>query len=85
MTLAEWEAWLAWQIAGVYHLRPHSALGCTPLAAWQKGMERIRTPVREPSDPKRFYLDFLPFEQRSVGRAGLRLFNIFYWHGALGS
>jgi putative transposase len=85
MTLAELEAWLAWQIAGVYHLRPHSALGCAPLTAWQKGIRRMRRPVREPSDPKRFYLDFLPFEQRSIGRAGLRLFNIFYWHGALGS
>jgi putative transposase len=85
MTLTELEAWLAWQILGVYHLRPHSALGCAPMAAWQKGMERIRTPVREPADPKRFYLDFLPFEQRLIGRAGLRLFNIFYWHGALGS
>ena len=68
MRLAEWEAWLAWQIAGVYHLRPHAALGGTPLAAWQKGMERMRTPVREPSDPKRFYLDFLPFEHQAQQR-----------------
>jgi len=42
-------------------------------------------PLPEPADPKRFYLDFLPFEQRTVGRAGLRLFNILYWHGALGA
>ena len=83
MTLAELEIWLAWQIAGVYHLRPHSALRCTPLDAWQKGIERMGKPPREPSDPKAFHLDFLPFEKRLVGRAGLRLFNIFYWHGAL--
>jgi putative transposase len=84
MTSLELEAWLAWQIAGVYHLRIHSALHCAPLAAWQEGLKRMRMGVREPSDPKRFYLDFLPFELRSVGRQGVRLFNIFYWHGALG-
>ena len=72
MTLAELEIWLAWQIAGVYHLRPHSALRCTPLDAWQKGIERMGKPPREPSDPKAFHLDFLPFEKRLVGRAGLR-------------
>jgi len=43
----------------------------------------MTTPRREPADPKRFYLDFLPFETRLVGRGGLRLFNIVYWHGAL--
>jgi putative transposase len=83
MTLAELEAWLVWQIAGVYHQSVHSALRCTPLAAWQKGVERMRKPGRQPSDAKRFYFDFLPFEQRSIGRAGLRMFNILYWHGAL--
>jgi putative transposase len=85
MTLAELEPWLALQIAGVYHLRPHSALRCTPSAAWMAGLGRMGKPLPKPADPKRFYLDFLPFEQRTVGRAGLRLFNILYWHGALGA
>ena len=83
MTLAELEVWLTWQIAGVYHLRPHSTLRCTPLAAWQKGVAQMAMPRREPADSKQFYLDFLPFERRLVGRAGIRLFNIVYWHGAL--
>jgi putative transposase len=85
MTLAELEAWLAWQISGVYHLQVHSAIRCTPLSAWKTAIERMRKPIREPSDPKRFYLDFLPFEQRLVTRDGIRLFNILYWHGALGT
>jgi putative transposase len=84
MTLAELEAWLVWQIAGVYHFQIHSAIRCTPLAAWKKGIERMPKPIREPSDPQRFYLDFLPFEQRFVTREGIRLFNVLYWHGALG-
>jgi len=84
MTLAELEAWLAWQVAGVYHVQVHSAIRCTPLVAWEKGVERMPKPISQPSDPKRFYLDFLPFEQRLVTRHGIQLFNILYWHGALG-
>jgi putative transposase len=29
MTIHELEAWLAWQIPGVYHPRNHAALGCS--------------------------------------------------------
>ena len=83
MTMNELEKWLAWQIAGVYHLRRHSAIGRTPLEAWNQGIQRMSKPLREPVDSKRFYLDFLPFEKRAVGRSGLQLFNILYWHGAL--
>jgi hypothetical protein len=39
LTLAELERWLALQIAGVYHFSIHSALGKTPLAAWQEDAE----------------------------------------------
>lgn len=85
MTLAELDAWLAWQIVGVYHHQVHSAIRCTPLAAWERGVERMRKPIKEPSDPKRFYWDFLPFEQRLVTRHGIQLFNILYWQGALGT
>jgi putative transposase len=83
MTMEELEKWLAWQIAGVYHLRRHSGIGRRPLEAWSQGVQRMSKPLREPVDSKRFYLDFLPFEKRSVGRSGLQLFNILYWHGAL--
>ena len=55
-----------------------------PAGCLEKGIERMPKPIREPADPQRFYLDFLPFEQRFVTREGIRLFNILYWHGALG-
>jgi putative transposase len=83
MTMEELEKWLAWQIAGVYHSRRHSGIGRTPLEAWNECIHRMSKPLREPVDSKRFYLDFLPFEKRAVGRSGLQLFNILYWHGAL--
>jgi putative transposase len=84
MTLRELEKWLIWQVAGVYHHRSHSAIGCAPLLSWQQGVADSHYTPRDPSDPSRFYLDFLPFEKRSIGRGGLRLFNVYYWHGAFG-
>jgi putative transposase len=42
LTLPELERWLALQIAGVYHLSVHSALGKTPMAAWQAGIALLR-------------------------------------------
>src|SRR5258708_21324559 len=51
LTISELERWLALQIAGVYHLSLHSALGTTPLAAWQEAMRRLASPVRKPSRP----------------------------------
>jgi len=62
LTLAELERWLALQIAGVYHLSVHSALGETPLSAWQKGMARGGHPMRHPASPQEFFLNFLPAE-----------------------
>ena len=50
LTLPELERWLALQIGGVYHLSVHSALGETPLAAWQKGMARGSHPIRHPAN-----------------------------------
>src|SRR5260370_39742362 len=60
LTLPELERWLALQIAGVYHLSIHSALGKTPLAAWQADAETT-TPPRDPLDETRFFsASFLP-------------------------
>ena len=54
LTLPELERWLALQIAGVYHLSIHSALGKTPLAAWQADAETT-TPPRDPLDETEFF------------------------------
>jgi putative transposase len=79
MTRAELEAWLAGQIAGVYHNRLHGALGASPLAAW-RAAEAAGWSPRRPRDDARLLLDFLPAAQRMPCRDGLRLFNIAYWH-----
>ncbi|MGH9452197.1 MAG: Mu transposase C-terminal domain-containing protein [Terriglobia bacterium] len=83
MTLKEFETWFTWQVAGVYHQRIHSGLGMPPLHAWKLGVHKHPGAIRPVLDPKRFYVDFLPFELRKVRRDGIRLFNIQYCDSAL--
>jgi putative transposase len=82
LTLPELERWLALQIAGVYHLSIHSALGKTPLAAWQEDAETM-TPPRDPLDETEFFLSFLPAVPRQIRRDGIHFYNIRYWDNVL--
>jgi putative transposase len=82
LTLAELERWLALQIAGVYHLSIHSALGKTPLAAWQEDAETTTRP-RDPLDETEFFLSFLPAVPRQIRRDGIHFYNIRYWDNVL--
>jgi putative transposase len=83
LTLPELERWLALQIAGVYHLSIHSALGMAPLAAWQQGIAKRRNPVRHPANESEFFLDFLPAVPRQIQRDGIHFYNIRYWDNTL--
>jgi putative transposase len=83
LTLPELERWLALQIAGVYHLSIHSALGKTPLAAWQEGTTKRKQPIRYPPDENEFFLDFLPAVPRRIRRDGIHFRNIRYWDSVL--
>ena len=83
LTLPDLERWLALQIAGVYHLSMHSALGTTPLAAWEQGITRRKYPLRNPPDETEFFLDFLPAVPRRIQRDGIHFCNILYWDSIL--
>jgi putative transposase len=83
LTLAELERWLALQIAGVYHLSKHSALGKTPLDAWQEGIARRKQPLRFPPSAEEFFLDFLPAVSRIIQRDGIHFHQIRYWDNLL--
>ena len=83
LTLSELERWLALQIAGVYHVSLHSSLGTTPLAAWQDAVNRLSSPIRQPSDATEFFLCFLPAVARRVRKDGIHLWNIRYWDSVL--
>jgi putative transposase len=73
---------LALEVLGPYHNDLHTGLGKTPEAAWAAWLATGGASSL-PRDPDAFVLDFLPFEQRVVGREGIRLFNIHYYDGAL--
>jgi putative transposase len=81
LTFREFERIFALEVLGPYHNEVHTALGQTPAAAWREGTAD-HTP-RTHADAGSLLLDFLPFEERSVRRDGVRLFNIFYQDGAL--
>jgi putative transposase len=83
LTMQELERWLTLQIAGVYHLSIHSALGRAPLAAWEEGVTRNKQPLRHPPDEKEFFLDFLPAVPRRIRRDGIHFQSILYWDSVL--
>ena len=83
LTLPELERWLALQIAGVYHLSEHSALGKTPLEAWGEGIAKRKQPLRYPPSAEEFFLDFLPAVSRMVQRDGIHFHEIRYWDNVL--
>jgi len=76
LTLPEIARWLALQMAGVYHLSVHSALERTPLEAWQRGNAKRKEPLRLPTDPAEFFLDFLPAVPRQVQKDGIHFHGI---------
>ena len=82
LTLHELERWIALQIAGVYHLSIHPALGMTPLAAWRADAEKTKSPPRDPLDETEFF-SFLPAVPRHVRKDGIHLYNIRYWANVL--
>jgi putative transposase len=84
LTLREFERVLALEVLGPYHHDIHTALQRTPAAAWADWIAGGGQPT-VPANPAAFVRDFLPFEERVVGRQGLRLFGIHYYDGALAS
>ena len=81
MTLRELERWIAWEIAGNYHQRVHSALNRPPIAVWREHEDKVG--LRLPVDRLQFWVSFLPEEERNLRRDGVHFCNIRYWSDAL--
>ena len=79
LTLDELETWLWRYFACDYNQRVHSATGRTPLAAWRDGPEGKPWSPRQPYDPDRLAINFLPAVSRLVGRQGIMLNGISYY------
>ena len=84
LTMAELERWLAIEICEQYHQRVHRGLRRSPLGAWQDALRQAGGGLGAlPDKPDQFAWSFLPFEQRTLRRDGLHLFNIRYWDSVL--
>jgi putative transposase len=81
LSFREFERILVLEVLGPYHNEVHTALGRPPAAAWRDGTADLT--LRAPADGEALLLDFLPFEERTVRRDGVRLFNVLYQDGAL--
>jgi putative transposase len=81
MTLRELERWIAWEIAGNYHQRVHSALSRPPIAVWREHEDKAG--LRLPVDRLQFWVSFLPEDERNLRRDGIHFCNIRYWSDAL--
>lgn len=84
LTMTELERWLALEICEQYHQRVHKGLRRSPWAAWHDAVGCTGSGAGAlPDHPEQFAISFLPFEQRTLRRDGLHLFNIRYWDPVL--
>lgn len=81
LTLRELERYIALDIVGSYHQSIHSGLGRPPIAVWREHEGEI--PLRLPQDRFRFWLTFLPEQERTLRPTGIHLFGLRYWSAAL--
>ena len=81
LTLRELERFIAWEIAGRYHQVVHSALRRPPVAAWRE--HEGTTPLRMPADRMRFWVSFLPEQERTLRPDGIHLHGLRYWSPTL--
>ncbi|CAN7681990.1 DDE-type integrase/transposase/recombinase [Rhizobium sp. LjRoot30] len=81
LTLRELERYIALDIVGSYHQSIHSSLGRPPIAVWREHEGDI--PLRLPQDRLRFWLTFLPEQERNLRPTGIHLFGLRYWSAAL--
>ncbi|WP_244564800.1 hypothetical protein [Rhizobium sullae] len=62
--MRELERYIALDIVGSYHQSIHSSLGRPPIAVWREHEGKI--PLRLPQDRMRFWLAFLPEQERTL-------------------
>lgn len=81
LTLRELERYIALDIVGSYHHSIHASLGRPPIAVWREYEDVI--PLRLPQERMRFWLTFLPEQERTLRPTGVHLFGLRYWSAAL--
>ncbi|MDV0438294.1 Mu transposase C-terminal domain-containing protein [Xanthomonas sacchari] len=87
MSLHDLDRWLAEEIAGKYHNRPHAGLGgTTPAAAWDAAWRDASGRPIIPAiiaDARSFVAGFLPSVSRKIRRTGITIHGLNYWDPCL--
>ena len=84
LTKGEFEKWFLIWVNKDYHHRPHSAINCTPLDRWQRGILGDRSTLgrgvpAKPRKPEDLVRDFLPSFQRTVQHDGVAVDGLKYF------
>jgi putative transposase len=87
-TIKELEQWLSHLIIDVYHNRFHETIQKSPLSKWKDGLlgDSENLGVGLPPrilNTRKVYLDFMPFEERTIQDYGVMLDNICYYSDIL--
>lgn len=82
LTLEELEAYFCAQV-NIYHNTIHSSLQRPPITAWETEVESRASPIRAIQNYRYISVDFLPSEQRTVSRRGIKFYDITYWNNDL--
>ncbi len=88
MTLAEFEKWLVTYITEVYHQQYHNGIDMAPIKKWTDGVFGTESVVArglpdKVVDTERLYINFLPYEERTVQSYGIALDEIQYYSHVL--
>ncbi|MBI3218549.1 MAG: transposase [Bacteroidetes bacterium] len=88
LTIKELEKWLLHLIVEVYPNRFHSSLNKTPLAKWKEGLIGDSENVGVGLPPRilnkrKVYIDFMPFEERTIQDYGVMIDNVCYYSDGL--
>jgi len=83
MTFEEAELWIACEILGKYHNKPHSTTALPPIWMWNEYFNPGIDYHLNELDQDRLFIDFLPQTTRTVTREGITLNKIPYWDGIL--
>lgn len=88
MTLKELERWMAIYITEVYHQRLHTGIHMPPIQKYEEGIfgsnktKGVGLPAKI-TDEQTLWLNFLPYEERTIQEYGVVIDEIHYYHDVL--
>ena len=89
MTLREFEAYMVDWVVNQYNCGLHTQIDMSPVYAFRRSVigsdQTPGTGLSEIDDARKFRLDFLPYEERTVSRHGVQIDYVLYWDDVLKS